>query len=59
MLLFEISGMTVRRGILSAGKARHPVALSVSEESLRVRASSSWALFVPFRLRLNNKQSAE
>ena len=37
MLLFEISGMTMRAGILSAGEARHPVTLSVSEESLSVR----------------------
>ena len=37
MLLFGISGMTMRAGILSAGEARHPVTLSVSEESLSVR----------------------
>ena len=41
MLLFEISGMTMRAGILSAGEARHPVTLSEGDESLSVRGVQS------------------
>ena len=42
-----------------AGEALSPVALSVSEESLRLRDSSSSGLFVAFRFCLNDKQFAE
>ena len=41
MLLFEISGMTVRRGILSACKAPHTVTPSGAKYLCDVRDSSA------------------